>query len=147
MIPRVALWAAIEIRQSSFNYLFLVFIPQDDLHYQLDLAKAALLKPFCSIPTRQSMDFRGLWRKHRGMTWQVGCVVRQVCCCGVQTAAKTTTVETKEERNLMIQWSHPPGLNRRPADYESAALPAELGWPVSLFIPHAISAGSSRATC
>ena len=25
-------------------------------------------------------------------------------------------------------WSHPPGLNRRPADYESAALPAELGW-------------------
>ena len=26
-------------------------------------------------------------------------------------------------------WSHPPGLNRRPADYESAALPAELGWP------------------
>ena len=28
-----------------------------------------------------------------------------------------------------IVWSHPPGLNRRPADYESAALPAELGWP------------------
>ena len=26
-------------------------------------------------------------------------------------------------------WSHPPGLNRRPADYESAALPTELGWP------------------
>ena len=25
-------------------------------------------------------------------------------------------------------WSHPPGSNRRPADYESAALPAELGW-------------------
>ena len=26
-------------------------------------------------------------------------------------------------------WSHPPGLNRRPTDYESVALPAELGWP------------------
>src|ERR1035441_6619662 len=25
-------------------------------------------------------------------------------------------------------WSHPPGLNRRPTDYESVALPAELGW-------------------
>src|SRR5579884_857166 len=25
-------------------------------------------------------------------------------------------------------WSHPPGSNRRPADYESAALPTELGW-------------------
>jgi hypothetical protein len=25
-------------------------------------------------------------------------------------------------------WSHPPGLNRRPADYESAALATELGW-------------------
>ncbi len=31
---------------------------------------------------------------------------------------------------LMKRWSHPPGLNRRPADYESAALPTELGWPV-----------------
>jgi hypothetical protein len=30
--------------------------------------------------------------------------------------------------NLLILWSHPPGSNRRPADYESAALPAELGW-------------------
>src|SRR5262249_10368169 len=29
-----------------------------------------------------------------------------------------------------LGWSHPPGSNRRPADYESAALPAELGWPV-----------------
>jgi hypothetical protein len=28
-------------------------------------------------------------------------------------------------------WSHPPGSNRRPADYESAALPAELGWPTT----------------
>src|SRR5665811_1533143 len=28
-----------------------------------------------------------------------------------------------------IKWSHPPGLNRRPTDYESVALPAELGWP------------------
>ena len=27
-----------------------------------------------------------------------------------------------------LGWSHPPGFNRRPADYESAALPAELGW-------------------
>ena len=25
-------------------------------------------------------------------------------------------------------WSHPSDSNRRPADYESAALPAELGW-------------------
>ena len=29
----------------------------------------------------------------------------------------------------LIIWSHPPGSNRRPADYESAALPTELGWP------------------
>src|SRR6185369_10067571 len=29
-----------------------------------------------------------------------------------------------------VIWSHPPGSNRRPADYESAALPTELGWPV-----------------
>src|SRR5579875_2211689 len=28
-----------------------------------------------------------------------------------------------------VSWSHPPGSNRRPADYESAALPTELGWP------------------
>lgn len=30
---------------------------------------------------------------------------------------------------VIEEWSHPPGSNRRPADYESAALPAELGWP------------------
>jgi hypothetical protein len=34
---------------------------------------------------------------------------------------------------LLNTWSHPPELNRRPADYESAALPAELGWPAFLF--------------
>src|SRR5438094_6405550 len=33
-------------------------------------------------------------------------------------------------KQLIIRWSHPPGSNRRPADYESAALPAELGWLV-----------------
>ena len=32
-------------------------------------------------------------------------------------------------RKPLIIWSHPPGSNRRPADYESAALPTELGWP------------------
>src|SRR4029453_10128346 len=25
-------------------------------------------------------------------------------------------------------WSHPPESNRRPTDYESVALPSELGW-------------------
>src|SRR5579884_1186084 len=34
----------------------------------------------------------------------------------------------KEQNRSGSRWSHPPGLNRRPADYESAALPAELGW-------------------
>ena len=32
--------------------------------------------------------------------------------------------------SINLDWSHPPGSNRRPADYESAALPTELGWPV-----------------
>src|SRR5258706_12939349 len=31
-------------------------------------------------------------------------------------------------RNPLKIWTHPPGSNRRPADYESAALPTELGW-------------------
>ncbi len=30
--------------------------------------------------------------------------------------------------NTRCHWSHPPDSNRRPADYESAALPTELGW-------------------
>src|SRR5690348_15829708 len=34
---------------------------------------------------------------------------------------------------IVLEWSHPPGSNRRPADYESAALPTELGWPGELF--------------
>src|ERR1022692_1861666 len=35
---------------------------------------------------------------------------------------------TRSGCKLLKGWSHPPGLNRRPADYESAALPTELGW-------------------
>src|SRR5208282_6460558 len=44
--------------------------------------------------------------------------------------------EGKLARKCLILWSHPPGSNRRPADYESAALPAELGWPFLLIIYH-----------
>jgi hypothetical protein len=33
-----------------------------------------------------------------------------------------------QQSGEMKLWSHPPGSNRRPADYESAALPTELGW-------------------
>ncbi len=29
---------------------------------------------------------------------------------------------------LEIRWSHPSDSNRRPFDYESNALPTELGW-------------------
>ena len=55
-----------------------------------------------------------------------------------------------------VRWSHPPGLNRRPADYESAALPTELGWPVPLIItscgycwqnPEIPGAGFAVLTC
>jgi hypothetical protein len=31
-------------------------------------------------------------------------------------------------RKLLTLWSHPSDLNRRPFDYESNALPTELGW-------------------
>ncbi len=41
-------------------------------------------------------------------------------------------------------WSHPPGLNRRPADYESAALPAELGWLVLLTFYSMAAAARAR---
>jgi hypothetical protein len=33
---------------------------------------------------------------------------------------------------IRVFWSHPSDSNRRPADYESAALPAELGWRPSI---------------
>ena len=33
-------------------------------------------------------------------------------------------LQTKQEDS----WSHPPDSNRRPTDYESVALPTELGW-------------------
>ena len=29
---------------------------------------------------------------------------------------------------MLKDWSHPPESNRRPTDYESVALPTELGW-------------------
>ena len=42
----------------------------------------------------------------------------RTCRCKTQTTSKTTTVETEKGDNLLKKWSHPPGLNRRPADYE-----------------------------
>src|ERR1017187_2976349 len=39
-------------------------------------------------------------------------------------------------------WSHPPGLNRRPTDYESVALPAELGWPSGLRLKRSARLGT-----
>src|SRR5215471_7291359 len=50
-----------------------------------------------------------------------------------------TTIPTRTRNQPQLTelkrdgWSHPPGLNRRPADYESAALPTELGWPVLIW--------------
>ena len=35
----------------------------------------------------------------------------------------------------ILNWSHPPGSNWRPPDYESSALPTELGWR-SLILSH-----------
>jgi hypothetical protein len=60
------------------------------------------------------------------------------CLLGLRTRRKTSgyhgcyqTASPRSELSskLLILWSHPPGSNRRPADYESAALPTELGWP------------------
>src|SRR5262245_50904059 len=49
-------------------------------------------------------------------------------------ADKKSKARIVRARNLLIlDWSHPPGLNWRPADYESAALPTELGW-LGLFL-------------
>jgi hypothetical protein len=46
-----------------------------------------------------------------------------------KTADKDSKARIARACNLLIvNWSHPPGSNRRPADYESAALPTELGW-------------------
>jgi hypothetical protein len=44
--------------------------------------------------------------------------------------ARNRVADKNAAKKLILFWSHPPGSNRRPADYESAALPAELGWPV-----------------
>lgn len=33
-----------------------------------------------------------------------------------------------KNRKFPFKWSHPADSNRRPPDYESGALPAELGW-------------------
>jgi hypothetical protein len=46
--------------------------------------------------------------------WRVNWVPKPVMSCVVPTYG--------------FNWSHPPGSNWRPADYESAALPTELGW-------------------
>src|ERR1043165_7447443 len=52
----------------------------------------------------------------------------------------------KTRKRRPLGWSHPPGLNRRPADYESAALPAELGWLLTRSYQLAANSGNSRPT-
>ena len=42
---------------------------------------------------------------------------------------ENSPLEEKEAMQLVEKvWSHPPESNRRPTDYESVALPTELGW-------------------
>ena len=43
-------------------------------------------------------------------------------------AKRATRPSIESPANYWKFWSHPPGSNWRPADYESAALPTELGW-------------------
>ena len=42
-------------------------------------------------------------------------------------------------------WSHPPDSNRRPTDYESVALPTELGWLIFYF--PTVTPCDARGTC
>ena len=53
-------------------------------------------------------------------------------CAGAPIRLFWTGLEQARDQHprltSFVLWSHPPGLNRRPADYESAALPTELGW-------------------
>ena len=42
--------------------------------------------------------------------------------------AKIRLRKRKPPSKLLKNWSHPPESNRRPTDYESVALPTELGW-------------------
>ena len=56
---------------------------------------------------------------------------------GARLGLARTCVLRSERRTVGLylwSWSHPPGSNRRPADYESAALPTELGWLVFILI-------------
>ena len=56
----------------------------------------------------------------------------ELCRCarrirsGLAVARRRAT--SRYNRFCLTFWSHPPDSNRRPADYESAALPTELGW-------------------
>lgn len=45
---------------------------------------------------------------------------------------------------MPILWSHPSDLNRRPFDYESNALPTELGWLMMTFAGLKLLSESSR---
>jgi hypothetical protein len=68
------------------------------------------------------------------------------CLLGIGVAP---VVGVQPRKTLIVGqlWSHPPGSNRRPADYESAALPAELGWPfclVSILANHGLTSILNR---
>jgi len=69
-------------------------------------------------------------------------------CCQISqrvllanSADKTKDLENTRRRNswklLKIKWSHPPGLNRRPADYETTRIPQLLDSTAPLSTPRA----------
>jgi hypothetical protein len=53
---------------------------------------------------------------------------RQMCAWSEVLGGLWVGTRRKAPSKPLIFWSHPPESNRRPADYESAALPTELGW-------------------
>jgi hypothetical protein len=66
--------------------------------------------------------------------------------CARQPKRAAARKERKDQHLSRVFWSHPSDSNRRPADYESAALPAELGWrllPSAAAHPSLVNSGTA----
>src|SRR5438477_12267386 len=83
----------------------------------------------CPITETNLRRLLGDWRRRPADGYSAGFVSKFLLTKTQQTAKASRTTSRKM---LKISWSHPPDSNRRPADYESAALPTELGWPATV---------------
>jgi hypothetical protein len=95
----------------------------------IEIGAALIVQNTVIIGLDSNHDIRHAWCEVR--IWHVFTTeldYQRDCTAFVSVVHPGGDWEWRILRTVMKDWSHPPESNRRPTDYESVALPTELGW-------------------